>query len=117
VKRAVHRVQLTGEIGKPMLTIHGTLDTLLPPRTDSDVYNRLVDRAGAGRRHRYYSIADGTHTDGLYDTYPDRLRPLLPCARAAFTVLTRWVERDARPPRDGFYPRPESGDLANTCRL
>jgi predicted esterase len=117
VKRAVRRVQLTGGIGKPMITIHGTLDSLLPARTDSNVYDRLVDRAGAGRRHRYYTIADGTHTDGLYDAYPDRLRPLLPCARSAFDVLTAWVERRVRPPADGFYRRPSQGDLVNSCRL
>ncbi len=92
VRKAVRRVELTGRIRRPMLTVHGTLDTLLPSRTDSDVYERLVDRAGSGRLHRYYSVEDGTHTDGLYDTYPDRLRPLLPCARSAFDALTAWVE-------------------------
>jgi hypothetical protein len=117
VKDAVRSVQNTGRIGKPMITLHGSLDALLPPRTDSDVYKRLVDRAGLDRRHRYYRIADGTHTDGLYDTYPDRLRPLLPCARRAFGLLAAWVERGARPPRDGRYPRPSSGDLVNRCRL
>ncbi|HSE07070.1 MAG TPA: tannase/feruloyl esterase family alpha/beta hydrolase [Nocardioidaceae bacterium] len=117
VKDAVRRVQLTGRIGKPTITIHGSLDALLPARTDSDVYTRLVDRAGLDRRHRYYRIADGTHTDGLYDSYPDRLRPLLPCARRAFTLLTSWVERGAKPPADGRYARPRGGDLANTCRL
>ena len=106
VKDAVRSVQLTGRIGKPMLTVHGSLDTLLPPRTDSDVYDRLIDRAGRGAKHRYYRIADGTHVDSLYTTYPDRLRPLLPCARTAFTDLTRWVERGVRPPRDGSYARP-----------
>jgi hypothetical protein len=117
VKNAVRRVQLTGRIGKPMLTLHGSLDALLPARTDSDVYTRLVDRAGQGHRHRYYRIAGGTHTDGLYDAYPDRLRPLLPCARRAFTLLTAWVERGERPPATGRYARPADGDLANTCRL
>ena len=117
VKRAVRSVQLTGRIHKPMITLHGTLDTLLPERTDSDVYDRLVDRAGSGRLHRYYSIGGGTHTDGLYDTYPDRLRPLLPCARSAFDVLTAWVERHQRPPADRRYRRPSHGDLVNTCRL
>ncbi|HSJ22658.1 MAG TPA: tannase/feruloyl esterase family alpha/beta hydrolase [Nocardioidaceae bacterium] len=117
VKDAVRRVQLTGRIAKPMLTLHGSLDALLPARTDSDVYTRLVDRAGRGHRHRYYRIAGGTHTDGLYDAYPDRLRPLLPCARRAFTLMTAWVERGERPPATGRYARPADGDLVNTCRL
>jgi len=117
VKDAVRSVQLTGKIGKPMLTVHGTLDTLLPPATDSDVYDRLVDRAGSGRLHRYYRVEDGTHVDSLVTTYPDRLRPLLPCARTAFGDLTRWVERGTPPPADGYYPRPSGGDLLDACRL
>lgn len=117
VRQAVERVQLTGAVRRPMLTLHGTLDALLPPRTDSHVYRRLVRSAGSGPLHRYYRIADGTHTDGLYDTYPDRLRPLLPCARRAFAVLTAWVEREERPPRSALYARPAGGDLVNDCRL
>ena len=117
VKDAVRSVQLTGRIGKPMITLHGSLDTLLPPKTDSDVYDRLIDRAGSGAKHRYYRIEDGTHVDGLYTAFPDRLRPMLPCARTAFADLTRWAERGTAPPRDRFYTRPPAGDLLNTCRL
>ncbi len=56
VKDAVGRVALTGRIGKPMLTLHGTLDSLLPIRTDSDVYTRMIRDAGRGSLHRYYVI-------------------------------------------------------------
>ena len=38
VRQAVQRVSLSGRIGKPMLTLHGTIDTLLPIARDSDVY-------------------------------------------------------------------------------
>ncbi|HEU4512404.1 MAG TPA: tannase/feruloyl esterase family alpha/beta hydrolase [Nocardioidaceae bacterium] len=117
VKDAVRSVELTGDLGRPMITIHGTLDALLPPATDSDVYEELVEAAGDGKRHRYYSIEDGTHTDGLYDKFPDRLRPLLPCARSAFDLMVAWVEKGKTPPKDGFYARPDSGDLVNTCSL
>ena len=117
VKDAVRSVELTGRIGRKLLTVHGTLDTLLPPATSSDVYADLVDRRGRDRWHRYYEIEDGTHVDGLYPAYPDRLRPLLPCARSAFTALTEWVEQGEQPPRSGLRARPESGDLLNSCRL
>ncbi|MGA8978525.1 MAG: tannase/feruloyl esterase family alpha/beta hydrolase [Pedococcus sp.] len=117
VKDAVRSVSLTGKIGKPMITIHGTLDTLLPKATDSDVYDKLINRAGSGRLHRYYSVEDGTHTDGLYAAYPNQLRPMLPCARSAFDTLTAWVERGKTPPADGLVARPSGGDLLNTCAL
>ncbi|WP_392544948.1 tannase/feruloyl esterase family alpha/beta hydrolase [Oryzobacter telluris] len=116
VKDAVRSVELTGRIGKPLVTIHGDLDTLLPIGTDSDVYDRLVDGAGSGDLHRYYRVEGGTHTDGLYAAFPDRLRPLLPCARTGFDLLTAWVE-DGTPPRaDRTVPRPE-GDVLDTCAL
>lgn len=117
VHRAVARVALTGRIGKPMITLHGTLDTLLPIATDSDVYDRMVDGAGRGRLHRYYRVAGGNHVDGLYDTYPDRLRPVLPCYREALGALTAWVEDGRTPPGDRTVPRPADGDVVNSCAL
>ncbi|WP_377643793.1 3-hydroxybutyrate oligomer hydrolase family protein [Oryzobacter terrae] len=116
VKDAVRSIELTGAIGKPLVTIHGDLDTLLPIATDSDVYDRLVDDAGSGDRHRYYRVEDGTHTDGLYAAFPDRLRPLLPCARTGFDLLTAWVEDGTPPPADRTVPRP-AGDVLDTCAL
>ncbi|MGW5173628.1 tannase/feruloyl esterase family alpha/beta hydrolase [Streptomyces sp. NPDC004082] len=117
VHRAVARVALTGRIGRPLITLHGDLDALLPKTADSDVYARMVDDSGRGQRHRYYSVEDGTHVDGLYDTYPDRLRPILPCYRSAFHALTVWVERGTRPPADHTVGRPASGDVVNSCSL
>ncbi|WP_030354257.1 tannase/feruloyl esterase family alpha/beta hydrolase [Streptomyces scopuliridis] len=117
VHRAVERVSLTGKIGKPMITLQGSLDTLLPIATDSDVYTRMIDDQHRARLHRYYTIEGGTHVDGLYDTYPDRLRPILPCYRSAFEALTQWVERGAAPPASRTVPKPASGDVVNSCAL
>jgi hypothetical protein len=117
VRDAVARVSLTGAIGKPMLTLHGTLDALLPIRTDSDVYDGMVRRAGRGARHRYYVIEDGNHVDGRYDTHRDRLRPILPCYRAAFIALERWVEAGVAPPPSQLVRDPHSGDVVNSCTL
>ncbi|MEV8623766.1 tannase/feruloyl esterase family alpha/beta hydrolase [Streptomyces sp. NPDC051079] len=117
VRRAVAKVALTGRIGRPLITLHGDLDTLLPIATDSDVYARMIDGRGWGALHRSYTVQDGTHTDGLYDTYPDRLRPILPCYRSAFTALTRWVEAGETPPADHVIARPTDGDVVNSCSV
>ena len=59
-----------------------------------------------------------THVDGLNGTYGDRVRPLLPCARNAFTQLTSWVEHRRPPPQSRTIPRPAAGsDAVNTCAL
>ncbi|MGH2987317.1 MAG: alpha/beta fold hydrolase [Solirubrobacterales bacterium] len=117
VKEAVARVSNSGELTRPMLTLHGTLDALLPIRTDSDVYARLVEDAGRAALHRYYTIEAGNHVDGLYDDFPDRLRPILPCQRAAFVALEQWVEDGTPPPPTGSVPKSPSEDVVNSCAL
>ena len=114
---AVARVSLTGRIGRPMITLHGTLDALLPIATDSDVYDTMIRRAGRQSLHSYYTVQDGTHVDAVYDTYPDRLRPILPCFRSALVALERWVDTGRRPPARAFVERSAQGDVVNTCDL
>jgi alpha-beta hydrolase superfamily lysophospholipase len=120
VKDAVAKVSLTGRIGKPMITLHGTLDTLLPIKTNSDPYVQMIKDAGRSHLHRYYVVEDGNHVDQLYDLFPSRLRPISPCYRAAFIALENWVEgkgNSRRPPASKTIMRPASGDLANECQL
>ena len=115
VRDAVARVSLTGRIGRPLITLHGTLDTLLPISQDSDVYARLVRQAGRGDLFRYYRIEGGTHVDALYDAFPDRLVPLAPCHHTAFAALEGWLD-GVRPPASGTVPRPAHPD-PNSCAL
>jgi Tannase and feruloyl esterase len=117
VRAAIGRIALTGRIQRPMITLHGTLDTLLPITQDSDVYAAMVRDRHRDRIFRYYRIEGGNHVDGLYDAYPDRLRPILPCFRSAFVALTGWVEHGTAPAPSHTLARPQSGDLANTCAL
>jgi hypothetical protein len=118
VREAVARISLTGRIRKPMLTLHGTYDSLLPIGKNSDLYAQMVESKGKGSLHRYYRLEAGNHVDGLYDTYPDKLRPLLPCMRTAFTALESWTAPGGQaPPPSATLPRPGTGDLVNTCSL
>ena len=114
-QRAVERIALTGRIGKPLLTLHGTLDVLLPISKDSDVYADMVRQAGRGALFRYYRIEGGTHVDSLFDAFPDRLRPLTPCHRSAFTALEGWLS-GTRPPASTTVPRPATVN-ATECAL
>lgn len=114
VRDAVRRVSLTGQLTRPMITLHGTLDTLLPVSRDSDVYAGMVTDQ---RRFRYYRVVGGNHVDGIYPAHPDLLRPMLPCYRAAFVALEQWVGRRVAPPPSATLPRPTTGDLTNTCAL
>lgn len=106
---AVSRVALTGKVKRPLLTVHGTYDVLLPISQDSDVYAGMTP----DRLHRYYRVEQGTHVDGLVDAYPDRLRPLAPCHRAAFVALERWLD-GVEPPRSATLSRPAD---VSTCPL
>ena len=123
VKEAVERVSLNGEIGKPMLTLSGTLDTLLPIRRHSDPYRQLIENQGKGKLHRYFVIEDGNHVDSWNERYRTELRPILPCYWAAFGELEEWVEHpnspDGSPPNSKFVPKPEdpTANLANQCSI
>ena len=119
VRDAVRRIALTGRIGKPMITLHGTLDSLLPISTNSDNYTAMINGEGRGRLHRYYVVEGGNHVDQLYDEFPDKLRPITPCYRAAFVALENWVEGkgNRKPPDSKRIPRVAGSDLANQCSL
>ncbi len=115
--RAMQRVELTGKIKRPMITLHGTLDALLPPATDSDVYASLIAAKGRADMHRYYTIENGNHVDGLVDAFPTQLRAILPCYRDAFVALEQWVEVGTAPPASGTVPTPAGVDTVNTCSI
>jgi hypothetical protein len=91
VKAAVARISLTGRITRPLITLHGTLDSLLPITESSDAYATMIDSQNRGPLHRYHRIAGGNHADGLVDTYPDRLVPLAPHFQKALTELEHWL--------------------------
>ncbi|WP_424918098.1 3-hydroxybutyrate oligomer hydrolase family protein [Streptomyces sp. wa1064] len=120
VRDAVAGIALTGRIGKPLISFHGTLDVLLPISRTSDAYARMVRREGRGALHRYYRVEGGTHVDSLVDTFPDRLRPLVPCHRSAAAALERWLDDGRRPPSSRTLELPEGAgpaELLGRCPL
>jgi predicted esterase len=79
-RQAIRRIELTGKIKRPLVTIHGTYDSLLPISKDSDVYAAMARRTGL---HTYQRVEAGNHVDGLVDAYPDRLVALVPFLQRA----------------------------------
>ena len=104
--RRSRKVALTGRIGKPLLTLHGTLDALLPIATDSDVYDRMVDAAGRG------APAPLLRDRGRQPRRrPLRRHPGPAAADAALLPRRRsprwsWVEHGTAPPPSQFVARP-----------
>ncbi|MEV6283002.1 tannase/feruloyl esterase family alpha/beta hydrolase [Kribbella sp. NPDC051770] len=82
-RQAIRRIELTGNLKRPLTTIHGTYDSLLPITQDSDVYAAMVRRAGKQKLLKYQRVEAGNHVDGLVDAYPDQLVPLVPLLRKA----------------------------------
>ncbi|MDP9436624.1 MAG: tannase/feruloyl esterase family alpha/beta hydrolase [Actinomycetota bacterium] len=113
---ALRGITLTGKIKRPMLSLHGDLDTLLPIDLHGDRYRDLVEERHRDPLHRYYVVEGGQHVDSFYALFPDRIRPILPCYRDAFDALVAWVERGVEPPASGPVQR-ASGDVVNTCDL
>ncbi|MEX2984270.1 tannase/feruloyl esterase family alpha/beta hydrolase [Streptomyces sp. C36] len=118
VHKTVERLSLTGNIKRPLITLQGTLDALLPISRSGDVYAKMVDDAGRGNLHRYYRVTGGTHSDGLYKGHEELVRPMSPCFTAAFDTLTAWTSRGTTPPTSHTVPAPARGtDTVNTCSL
>ncbi|MCG5213052.1 hypothetical protein [Streptosporangium sp. KLBMP 9127] len=43
----------------------------------------MIKQAGRGRMYIYQRVEAGNHVDGLVDTYPDQLVPLVPLLQKA----------------------------------
>ncbi|APA95057.1 hypothetical protein NS506_00983 [Nocardia seriolae] len=81
------------------------------------MYAAMIRDRGRGDLHRYYRVEGGNHVDGLYDTHPNLLRPMLPCFRSASTALESWTAAGQLPTPDATLARTAVGDPAATCPL
>ncbi|MFD0685728.1 tannase/feruloyl esterase family alpha/beta hydrolase [Actinomadura fibrosa] len=101
VREAVRRVSLTGRIGRPLISVSGTLDVLTPIARYGDVYTKMVRDAGRQPLHRYYRVTGGTHTDGFNAAFPTLVRPMLLDFLTAFDRLAAWTQQGVQPPPSG----------------
>ncbi len=119
----------TGRIKRPLITVAGTMDALLPIDHHARAYARRVQEAaraagdrddrdhrndhdGRGRDrdhddappYRLYEIQNGNHIETYKDTFP-QLELIEPHAQRAFDLLVRYVEQRTPLPADQCVPR------------
>lgn len=128
IARRVAAVATTGRIQRPLITVAGTMDALLPIDRGARAYEALVRRAqchrhgdaghrGDGRdgcdradhrgrdaQYRLYEVQNGNHIETFKNTFP-QLELIQPHAQRAFDLLVDHVERDARLPPSQCIPR------------
>ncbi len=116
----VAAIATTGNIGKPLITVAGTMDALLPINLNARAYARAVTAAlsGAdneGRGHegddkklrpayRLYEVQNGNHIETYKDTFP-QIELIQPHAQHAFDLLIESVEHGSPLPPDQCIPR------------
>jgi hypothetical protein len=107
----------TGRISRPLITVAGTMDGLLPIDHHARAYARKV--AAANERHdgedegewhhrraeyRLYEVQNGNHIETYRDTFP-QLEFIQPHAQRAFDLLVEHVEGQRLLPPDQCIPR------------
>jgi len=110
-------IATTGEIGKPLITVAGTMDALLPINLHARAYARAVAAAFSergeegddqGRGHpayRLYEVQNGNHIETYKDSFPQQLELIEPHAQRAFDLLVNSVEHGSDLPPDQCIPR------------
>jgi hypothetical protein len=109
----------TGRIQRPLVTVAGTMDGLLPIDHHARAYARKVagasnqkrDDDDRGDRHgdddrpayRLYEIQNGNHIETFQDTFP-QLELIEPHAQRAFDLLVSQVERNVPLPPSQCVP-------------
>ncbi len=99
----------TGRIERPLVTVAGTMDALLPIDHHARAYARKVaaaqDREDARRApYRLYEVQNGNHIETYKVTFP-QLELVEPHAQRAFDFLVRQVEAGVPLPPSQCVPR------------
>jgi hypothetical protein len=113
-------IATTGGIGKPLITVAGTMDALLPINLNARAYARAVAAARAGGdqeggegkddgvkphpAYRLYEVQNGNHIETYKDTFP-QLELIQPHAQRAFDLLADSVEHGTALPPNQCIPR------------
>jgi hypothetical protein len=102
----------SGLIQRPLVTVAGTMDALLPIDHHARAYERAVQdgyalRHGPGKHRpafRLYEVQNATHIENYHKFYP-QIEYLLPHTHKAFDLLVAHVEDGASLPSSQCIPR------------
>jgi hypothetical protein len=100
--------ETTGKLKRPLVTIGGTMDALLPTVHHARAYAAKVagasPRDDRGAEYRLYEVQNGNHLETYRDTFP-QLELVQPHAQRAFDLLVAHVEEGAALPPSQCVPR------------
>jgi hypothetical protein len=94
---SVAAVESTGKIKKPLITVAGTMDALLPIQRQARAYEAAVNDSRKGNneqrnaQYRLYEVQNGNHIESYVNIYP-QLVVIQPHAQKAFDLLVDNVE-------------------------
>ena len=99
----------TGKIKKPLITVAGTMDALLPIKHQARAYEDAVNESRRGNnthrnaQYRLYEVQNGNHIETFRDTFP-QLELIMPHAQHAFDLMVEHVEGGVALPPDQCIP-------------
>jgi hypothetical protein len=97
--------ETTGRIRRPLVTVAGTMDGLLPIRRNARAYAAEVTESRDRRAdYRLYEVQNGNHIE-TYNTFYSQLELIQPHAQHAFELLVEHVEHDRPLPPSQCIPR------------
>ena len=103
IQEKIASISIFGDLQKPLLSIAGNWDCLVPFEHHAKAYERLINSNGNSHLHRLYEIPRGNHVDGLLRTQLGRQQPVQPFYEAAIFHLENWVENGILPPPSASY--------------
>ncbi len=97
--------QTTGRVRRPLITVAGTMDGLLPIDRHARAYAAKVARHQHRHgQYRLYEVQNGNHIEG-YKTFYPQLELIQPHAHRAFDLLVDHVEHHRPLPPSQCIPR------------
>ena len=103
IQEKIASISIFGDLQKPLLSVAGNWDCLVPFEHHARAYEELIKVKGNSSLHRLYEIPRGNHVDGLLRTQLGRQQPVQPFYEAAIFHLEDWVENKILPPSSGIY--------------